>query len=197
VVLHPGAASASRRWPAPRWAELAGRLADAGHTVAVTGSAGEAALCERVATGARHAVRVRTPAGGPTAPRPDDAVRSLAGTLDLQALADVVGLARLLVCGDTGVAHLATALGTPSVLLFGPVSPAAWGPAIDPELHAVLWHGDGAGDPHGSQVDPALAAIGVEEVWEATEQLVAAAPPRPRSTPDPVRQYTPPSTTSA
>ena len=86
-------------------------------------------------------------------------VRSLAGTLDLPGLADVVGRARLLVCGDTGVAHLATALGTPSVLLFGPVSPARWGPAVDPHLHTVLWHGDGAGDPHGPEVDPALAAV--------------------------------------
>src|SRR5207237_79615 len=42
-----------------------------------------------------------------------------------------------LVCGDTGVAHLATALGTPSVLLFGPVPPSRWGPLADPELHTV------------------------------------------------------------
>ncbi len=47
------------------------------------------------------------------------------GRLGLGGLAGRVASARLLVCGDTGVAHLATACGTPSVLLFGPTDPRA------------------------------------------------------------------------
>ncbi|WP_153398568.1 glycosyltransferase family 9 protein [Ornithinicoccus halotolerans] len=153
VVLHPGAASAARRWPVDRWTDLARRLVRSGRPVVLTGSAAEEPLC--------RAVVEQVP--GP---------RSLAGRLDLAELADLVGTARLLVCGDTGVAHLATALATPSVLLFGPTPPQWWGPAIDQDRHSVLWHGEGPGDPHADRVDPALTAIGPDEVWAAvTAQL--------------------------
>lgn len=161
VVLHPGAASEARRWPAGRWGELARRLLATGRPVVVTGAATEEALCSRVAAAAPGA-------------------RSMAGRLDLAALAQLVGTARLLVCGDTGIAHLGTALGTPSVLLFGPTPPQWWGPLLDLERHTVLWHGQGhgPGDPHADRVDPALAAIGVEEVWQAVADQLAAGPVR-------------------
>ncbi|MFH5821529.1 glycosyltransferase family 9 protein [Georgenia sp. AZ-5] len=165
VVLHPGAASGARRWPAARWSSLARRLAGAGHRVVVTGSAGERDLCAAVVAGARD----ERAAGGA-------GVTCLAGALDLPALAEVVGRARLLVCGDTGVAHVATALGTPSVVLFGPTPPAWWGPAVDTDRHVVIWHGTGPGDPHGAEVDPALAAITAEEVWDAARGLLSSAP---------------------
>ncbi|TRW44736.1 glycosyltransferase family 9 protein [Georgenia yuyongxinii] len=173
VVLHPGAASAGRRWPVRRWCVLVRRLVETGHQVLLTGSAAEARICAAILAGASAAsARITgTRAGAPGA-------RSLAGTLDLPGLADVVGRASLLVCGDTGVAHLATALGTPSVLLFGPVSPAAWGPAVDPHLHTVLWHGDGTGDPHAATVDPALDAITSDELWDAVEAVLTGAPLR-------------------
>jgi hypothetical protein len=154
VVLHPGAASGSRRWPAGRWAQVARALADRGADVRLSGGADEVGLCAGIAAAAGL---------------PDSA--STAGTLGLPGLAELVGTAGLLVCGDTGVAHLATALGTPSVLLFGPVSPAAWGPAVDEHLHRVLWHGDGTGDPHGSEPDPALLRITADEVLDAVTQL--------------------------
>ncbi len=152
VVLHPGAASGSRRWPAARWAQVARALAAGGADVRLTGGPDERALCDGIAADAGLPARAST-----------------AGTLDLPGLAALVGAARLLVCGDTGVAHLATALRTPSVLLFGPVPPTAWGPAVDQHLHRVLWHGDGTGDPHGAHPDPALLRIGVEEVLDAAE----------------------------
>jgi ADP-heptose:LPS heptosyltransferase len=66
-------------------------------------------------------------------------------------------------CGDTGVGHLATAYRTPSVLLFGPTPPAQWGPPDRPE-HAVLWHGTGRHDPFAGTPDPALLAVQVSEV---------------------------------
>jgi ADP-heptose:LPS heptosyltransferase len=100
---------------------------------------------------------------------------STAGALDLPALADLVAGASLLVCGDTGVAHLATAVGTPSVLLFGPVAPSLWGPAVDHDRHVVLWHGDGTGDPHGAEPDPALLRVTVDEVLEAVTRLTTVA----------------------
>jgi ADP-heptose:LPS heptosyltransferase len=164
VVLHPGAASASRRWPADRWSWLAGRLGRSGHPITITGGAAEARMCSRIT---ETAVLGRDPAA-------DIAVE--AGTLDLPGLATVIGRAALLVSGDTGVAHLATALGTPSVLLFGPTPPQYWGPAVDHHLHTVLWHGnlDHPGDPHADIIDPALAAITGPEVLEAAEDLLAS-----------------------
>jgi hypothetical protein len=155
VVLHPGAASGSRRWPADRWAQVARALVWQGHRVVVTGTAGEAELAAAVVAAAGL-----------------DPSADLAGRLDLPALADLVGGSRLLLCGDTGVAHLATALGVPSVLLFGPVAPAAWGPAIDHDLHTVLWEGDGRGDPHGSEPDPHLLRITVPQVLDAAVALL-------------------------
>jgi ADP-heptose:LPS heptosyltransferase len=83
----------------------------------------------------------------------------------------VVAAARVVVSGDTGVAHLATAYRRPSVVLFGPVSPALWGPPTRPQ-HVVLWHGDGTGDPWGAGLDPALARITVEEVTRALDGLL-------------------------
>lgn len=154
AVLHPGAAFASRRWPAERWASVARAVADGGMDVRLTGSSNEQQLCADV---------VRRAGLSPDA--------STAGDLDLPALAALVGAAGLLVCGDTGAAHLATALSTPSVLLFGPVAPALWGPAIDHDRHAVLWHGTGDGDPHGSEPDPALLRITAEEVLDAVGHL--------------------------
>jgi ADP-heptose:LPS heptosyltransferase len=99
----------------------------------------------------------------------------LAGRTDLAQLAAQVASARLLVSGDTGIAHLASACGTPSVLLFGPTAPSRWGPPEDGP-HRVLWHGDGSGDPWGEEPDPALLAISSEEVAEAAAGLLSRDP---------------------
>ncbi len=162
VVLHPGAASRSRRWPPDRWSRVAAALAERRHPVQITGGPAEVALCTEITARARG-----------MAPRGAD-IRCAAGTLALPELTDLVARARLLVCGDTGVAHVATAFGTPSVLLFGPTSPAGWGPIIDRHLHTVLWHGSDAapGDPHGALVDPALESITVDEVLAAAREAL-------------------------
>jgi ADP-heptose:LPS heptosyltransferase len=128
--------------------------------VRLTGSSGERGLCERVAS---------------EAGLPEGSV--VAGSLDLPGLLELVAHAELLVCGDTGVAHVATATGTPSVLLFGPVSPDYWGPVIDRGLHRVIWHGDGTGDPHARQPDPALLRITPDEVLAAVDALLPAPAP--------------------
>jgi len=149
TLVHPGAASAARRWPAERWVEVVAAEACAGHRVVVTGGAGERDLALWIAE--------RTGLG-------DDAV--LAGRTDVATLAAAVAVAARVVCGDTGVAHLATALGTPSVVLFGPTSPAEWGPPAGSALHRVLWAGR-TGDPHGGAPDPGLLEIGVDDVLGA------------------------------
>lgn len=159
AVVHPGAAFPGRRWPPDRFAAVARHLAGAGHDVRITGGPAEVELARAVADAAGL---------GP------DAV--LAGRTTSLELAAVIAAARLVICGDTGVAHLATAYRRPSVVLFGPVSPALWGPP--PRVgrgggaqHVVLWHGDGTGDPWGTALDPALARITVDEVLAAVEEL--------------------------
>ncbi|MGY1840886.1 MULTISPECIES: glycosyltransferase family 9 protein [unclassified Modestobacter] len=155
AVVHPGAAFPGRRWPPERFAAVARHLAAAGERVVVTGGPAERELAQHVAQ---------------LAGLPDDAV--LAGRTTALELAAVVAAARVVVCGDTGVAHLATAYRRPSVVLFGPVSPALWGPPSRPQ-HRVLWHGDGTGDPHGSELDPALARVTVEEVTTALDSVLS------------------------
>jgi ADP-heptose:LPS heptosyltransferase len=162
-IVHPGAAFAGRRWPVERFASVARHLAVAGHDVRITGGPAEEGLARAVA--------------GAAGLGPDTV---LAGTTTTLELAAVVAAARAVVSGDTGVAHLATAYRRPSVVLFGPVSPALWGPPARAgrdggPLHVVLWHGDGTGDPWSTELDPALARITVDEVIAALDGLPLAA----------------------
>jgi ADP-heptose:LPS heptosyltransferase len=157
TVIHPGAASPARRWPVERFAEVARAEARDGRRVAVTGAAAEQDLAFELA----H-----------LADLPCDAV--LAGRTDLTQLAEVVAAAARVVCGDTGVAHLGTAMNTPSVVLFGPVSPHEWGPPADSSRHRTLWGGS-TGDPHAALPDPGLLQIEVDDVLAALAELPAPA----------------------
>lgn len=151
TLLHPGAKAVARRWPADRWAEVARSEVRRGCPVVITCGAGEEALAEEV--------RRRASLPATCVCRPSD-VLHLAGT---------VAAAARVVCGDTGVAHLATALDRPSVLLFGPSSPDRWGPPPGGR-HLVLWKGR-IGDPLGQVPDPGLLAISTEEVVGALTHL--------------------------
>jgi len=159
TIIHPGAKSPSRRWPAARYAQVARILAARGHEVVVTGSAGEADLAERV---------VRE------AGLPHGAM--LAGRTGIGELAALVAHARLVISGDTGVAHLATAYRTPSVVLFGPMPPSRWGPPAGREYHRSIWHGSRAerGDAPEPGVHPALMRISVGEVLTAAAEAEQA-----------------------
>lgn len=154
IVVHPGAASESRRWPTDRWIDLCVRLSHEGHRIVMTGSAPEFRRCRFIAKAAHL---------------PIDSV--LAGNTDLEDLACIVASARAIVCGDTGMAHIATALRTPSVVLFGPTSPRYWGPPSNRPYHRVIWRGI-LGDPHAPYVDPGLASITVDEVLAALHDLL-------------------------
>lgn len=152
VVLHVGAAAAARRWPVERFGEIAAALGR-DHHVVITGGAAE--------IGDARMVAVRAGIG-------EDFV--LAGRLSLVELAALVGAARLVISGDTGVSHLASAYGTDSVTLFGPTPPSLWGPP-DNGRHIALWAGR-TGDPHGDACDAGLLAISPDEVLGAAEQLM-------------------------
>ena len=149
VVLHPGAAYGARRWPVERYAKVAGALEKQGHRVVVTGNAGERELAEAV--------------GGEV----------LAGRTGVPELAALIADAALVLCGDTGVGHLATAYGTPSVLVFGPVPPWRWGPPPGTaHRHAVLWSGQ-EGPAFSDEPDPGLLRIGEDWVLARAEALLA------------------------
>jgi ADP-heptose:LPS heptosyltransferase len=153
VIVHPGASHAARQWPPERYGAVARLLAHGGHGVLVTGSAAERPLATRVAARA----------GLPPA-------HVLAGRTSLDRLADLVANARLVICGDTGIAHLATAYATPSVVLFGPVSPALWGPPQRPR-HRALWTGR-TGDSFAARPDPGLLEIEVADVMDAAGEVL-------------------------
>ncbi|HEX3465018.1 MAG TPA: glycosyltransferase family 9 protein [Candidatus Elarobacter sp.] len=154
TLIHPGAASEARRWPAERWIEVARAEQRLGRAVIVTGGPDEVDLAHRVADAA----------GIPS-------THVYAGRTNLRELAALVAAAGRVVCGDTGVAHLATAYRRPSVVLFGPVPPTAWGPPQRP-YHRVIWNGT-TGDPHANRVDPGLLAIPPERVIAALDGLGA------------------------
>ena len=153
TLIHPGASSPARQWPVERFAAVARDERRHGRDVLITGTEGERELARRLAEAAEL---------------PDSAV--LAGGTDLLELARRVAGAGRIVCGDTGVAHLAFALETPSVVLFGPTAPAHWGPRADKGLHRVLWAGRD-GNPHAAEPDPGLLEIQAEEVIAAVRAL--------------------------
>jgi len=124
VALHPGSGSPRKNWPVDRWAAVCARLP--GPLLIVGGEADTVAV-EALARFGRTALC-----------RP------------LSALAVALSRCRLLVGHDSGISHLAAAVGTPCVLLFGPTDPAMWAPPGD---HVrVLRRGT------------SLEAIGVDEV---------------------------------
>jgi len=111
VMLHPGARYWFKAWPAERFATLADRLTDAyGCRVLVGGDANDREVA--------HAIRARA----------RSAPEVLAGHTTLLQFAAVLKRCALFVGNDNGPMHMAAALGTPVVGLFGPSDPSVWGP---------------------------------------------------------------------
>lgn len=117
AALAPGAVGPSKRWPAASYGALARRLADEGVSVWVLGGPGEAELAAEIA-------RI----GG-------EQVRDLTGP-DLRNAILALAAADVAVSNDSGLLHVAAALGTPSIGIFGPTSPYLWAP-LNP-LAAVI-----------------------------------------------------------
>jgi ADP-heptose:LPS heptosyltransferase len=161
VAVHPGASVPARAWAPERNAELVDALAARGRRVVVTGSPAERELCALVAGQARAGVA------------------DLSGATDLRALAHVLAGASAAVCGNTGPAHLAAAVGTPVVSLFAPTVPAErWRPWRVP--HVLL--GDQSIACAGCRArvcpvagHPCLSSVPVEEALEALERLAPRA----------------------
>lgn len=154
AVVHVGAFYGSRRWPEGRFADVIRELTARGERVVVTGDENDRERALRVARAAgigEHAV--------------------LAGRLDLAGFAALVADARVVVSVDTGAAHLASAYGTRSVVLFGPAPPEEWGPPAGGP-HIVLTDASRRrGEVFSDEPDPALLAVGSDEVLAAIDRL--------------------------
>lgn len=106
-----GPSGAAKRWPPAAFAALGDQLADAAHgQLVLFGDAADRAACEAVAAAARHPAMIAGPAPS------------------LLVLAGALAHCRLIVGNDSGALHLASAVGVPSVTIFGPASPVVYGP---------------------------------------------------------------------
>jgi heptosyltransferase-2 len=109
VALAPGAVGPSKRWPSAHYADLAQRLAGEGNRIWVIGGPGEKELAAEIAPPGRGDIRDLT---GP----------------DLRNAIVALAAADAAVSNDSGLLHVAAALGTPAVGIFGPTSPWHWAP---------------------------------------------------------------------
>ena len=115
VAFAPGAVGPSKRWPSTSYAELARRLLSEGFAVWVLGGPGEKALAAEIVG--------------------ESEARDLTGN-DLREAIFALAAAAVAVSNDSGLLHVAAALGTPSIGIFGPTSPWHWAP-LNP-LAAVM-----------------------------------------------------------
>ncbi|WP_206680371.1 glycosyltransferase family 9 protein [Flaviflexus huanghaiensis] len=157
AVVHVGAAHGSRLWPVDRFARVAEYLATAGRRVVLTGSQAERPRALTVRNLVEEAFRGR--------------VDVVAGQTDLLDLAAIIADAGVVVSADTGVAHLASAYGTPSVVLFGPSTPERWGPPPGPHRVLTVAHLR-RGDLFADDPDPALLAVDTCDVTRALHSLM-------------------------
>jgi ADP-heptose:LPS heptosyltransferase len=121
VCVHPGSQLASRRWSPDSFGKVAARLAALDLRIVLTGTTSERGLTRAVAAAAQCEVV------------------DLAGETTLGAVAALIGGARLLVCNDTGVSHIAAALAVPSVVVCCGADPHRWAP-LDAARHRVVFH---------------------------------------------------------
>jgi ADP-heptose:LPS heptosyltransferase len=120
IGIHAGAHAPARRWPAERFAVVADHLAQRfGAQIVLTGGPGEEEIAQAVAQ------RMAAPA------------LCVAGQTSLGGLAALIDRLDLFIANDTGPAHLADALGTPSVTIFGPADHRRWAP-LDQRRHPIV-----------------------------------------------------------
>jgi heptosyltransferase III len=160
VHMHPASRWQFKCWPAARNAELADRLAAEGHPVVLTSAPDETPFIGEIL--------------GRTASQP----LNLAGQLTLKELGALTARARLFIGVDSMPMHLAAAMGTPTVVLFGPSGENEWGPwgverRIITSTHSCRPCGlDGCG---GGKVSECLTLLPVDAVHAAARELLAQA----------------------
>jgi heptosyltransferase-2 len=160
IALAPGAVGPSKRWPASSYADLGRRLIAEGHRVWVVGGPSERALAAEIAAAAPEGIRDLT------GPDLRDAILALAA-------ADVA------VSNDSGLLHVAAALDTPAIGIFGPTSPLHWAP-LNPLAAVIETPNELPCRPCHQPVcrlghHLCMRDIGVEQVMAATRAAIAPA----------------------
>jgi heptosyltransferase II len=157
VVLNPGGNWPPKRWPIERFAQMADRLTtELGLHVVVTGSAKDRELA--------YAIQERT----------TSRIINLVGQTDIEGLAALIQASRLFIGNDTGPMHLAAAMGTPLIALFGPTSAKITGPVGTGPIRVLQKDiGLPVPNPNPSMRDMRyMEAITVEEVFQAAAELL-------------------------
>lgn len=119
ICIHPGASTPMRRWSYQYFAAVADALADQGFQIVLTGTSQELELAQAVAQTMHHSVI------------------NLVGQTNLGTIAVLLKQARLLICNDTGISHLAAALQVNSVVIFTQSDPQRWAP-LDQQRHRIV-----------------------------------------------------------
>lgn len=171
VAVHPGAGgfSLARRWGVEKFGAVARSLAESGYRVVVVGGPDEAALASTVAA-----------AAGP------DAI-NLAGKTSLRVLGAVLQRCDAYLGNDSGVTHIAAAVGTPVAAVFGPTNHQAWGPWTGGAGRAVvlrahlpcspcMYRGHALGTPEGCPRRTCLQLVTPEQVTAAVLALLQESP---------------------
>ncbi len=157
AMINPGATWKSKLWEIDRFAAVARHLGEshALRTLVVWGDEQEFAAARKiVAAASAHAV---------VAPR-----------TSLQELAAVIRCGRLFVSSDTGPLHMAVAVGTPSIGLYGPTRPEDCGPYGRPHRALQIRYHEGSRRARRRANNSAMRAITVEDVCTACDQLLLA-----------------------
>ena len=158
VHVHPASRWQFKCWPAERNAELLDRLAADGHNAVLTSAPDEVDFIEQI---------LRKTRAQPV---------SLAGKLSIKELGALTARARLFIGVDSMPMHLAAAMGTPTVALFGPSGENEWGPwnverRVVTTTHSCRPCGyDGCG---GGKLSECLTFLPVEPVYAAARELLA------------------------
>ena len=157
AVFIPSSKHAWKCWPAERFTELAQRIAGRFHlSIVATGSACDKDILDKLTAAASVPIA------------------NLAGQTNLRQLIELLRTARLVVSNDTGPGHIAAALGTPLVMMFGPSNPARLAPYGRPEC--VI---DPCPAGRGTEIDSAdpkfaITNISIDDVFQkVVEQLRA------------------------
>ncbi len=164
VCIHPGTGAAVKLWREQAWIQVAEALVERYKArIVLTGSAGERTLAQAIATG----MKAKTP--------PIVA----AGETSLGQLAALMARCGLALGPDSGPLHLAVAVGTPTVHLYGPVDSRTFGPWGDPARHLIITSDMDCipcdrldYSPDELDEHPCIKRITVEQVLEAVTEAL-------------------------
>jgi heptosyltransferase III len=158
IIIHPGSARAEKFWVARRWAEAIDGTCDE-ERMRVVLSGGNTQIEQE------HIAQIKSHLQHPVA--------DLSGGLDLLTLAALIRRARLLVTIDSAPMHLAAALGTPQLALFGPTNPFHWRPRLSPAIILDASSNGPITDFAPKKTRAAMKEISTEQVIDAMQTLLS------------------------